>query len=524
MRRSYRLARRSFLAGIGGAVGLRILLRNLEAGAQETAPPPRFLMTHWPVGTVRYHFLPTGSGTTYTTSRILKPFEDAGLRDDMIVLYGMHFRGIDQGCGGGHESGTPMATTGASVPGTRSNGGEADDGSAGGPSFDQIFLNHVAALQTPGIGYANAICDARVDSQETSTQCLSYGYTTRDIAAARVAGNCGSGRITEAVPLLPELSPVQLYMQLFGGFMPGDPTENQEKLLRSLVMRQSVLDYSLDELDAIRALAPSDQGSKIDQHAEVIRKIEMQIASQIEDGTGPAMGCTPPEPPDPDLVGKTGSKFDYGSEATSTSDEGMHRQIGELHAGIIRSAFQCDIIRVATFQWSPGTNHVSFGGQFPDDPNAILMHHPLSHRIGSRSQVMDGPPTTDYEASVVEFLVNIQTWYNEQTAAIIQSFKDATDIHGGNLLDHTVIPYITEVAETTHSREPMPAMIFGGRALGMQGGQFLNFQGGGRSVNDMWMTIAQAYLGTSDPLPTFEGEKFHKDGVSPIEGLWLPPA
>ncbi|HEU5073770.1 MAG TPA: hypothetical protein VFU02_06345, partial [Polyangiaceae bacterium] len=84
MRRSYRLARRSFLAGIGGAIGLRILLRNLEAGAQDAAPPPRFLMTHWPVGTIRYHFLPTGSGTTYTTSRILQPFEDAGLREDMI--------------------------------------------------------------------------------------------------------------------------------------------------------------------------------------------------------------------------------------------------------------------------------------------------------------------------------------------------------------------------------------------------------------------------------------------------------
>lgn len=524
MRRSYRMARRSFLAGIGGAIGLRILLRNLEAGAQETPPPPRFLMTHWPVGTIRYHFLPTGTGTNYTTSRILKPFEDAGLREDMIVLFGMHMRGMDQGCGGGHESGTPMATTGASVPGTRSNGGEADDGVAGGPSFDQIFLNHVPALQTPGIGYANAICDARVDSQETSTQCLSYGYTKRDIAAARVAGNCGSGRITEAVPLLPELSPVQLYMQLFGGFMPGDPGENQEALLRALVMRKSVLDYSLDELDAIRTLAPADQGSKIDQHAEVIRKIEMQLADKIEDGSGPAMGCTPPEAPDPDLVGKKGSKFDYGSESTSTSDEDIHRQIGELHAGIIRSAFQCDIIRVATFQWSPGTNHVSFGGQFPDDPRAILMHHPLSHRIGNRDHTQVAPPTTAYEASVIEFLANIQTWYNTQTAAIINTFKEATDIHGGNLLDYTIIPYITEVAETTHSRDPLPAMIFGGRALGMQGGQFQHFQGGGRPVNDFWMTIAQAYLGTNDPLPTFDEEVFYKNGVSPIEGLWLPPA
>jgi hypothetical protein len=526
MRRSYRLARRSFLAGIGGAFGLRVLLRNLEAGAQEMAPPPRFLMTHWPVGTIRYHFLPTGSGSTYTTSRILQPFEDAGLREDMIVLYGLHFRGIDQGCGGGHESGTPMMSTGASVPGTRANGGEEDDGVAGGPSFDQIFLNHVPGLQTPGIGYANAICDARVDSQETSTQCLSYGYTSRTIDAARVPGNnCAGGTIKEAVPLLPELSPLQLYMQLFGGFMPGNPDSNdQEAVKRALVMRKSVLDYSLDELAALRTLAPSEQLSKIDQHADVIRKIETEIVDKIENGTGAAMGCTAPAEPDKELAGQKGSHFDYGSETATEADDKKHAEIGKLHAGIIRAAFQCDIIRVATFQWSPGTNHVSFGGMFPEDSKAILMHHPLSHRILDRSFAMDGPPTSDYEAKVVEFLVNVQTWYNAQTAALIQSFKDTTDVHGGNLLDHTIIPYVTEVAETTHSRDPMPAMIFGGRALGMQGGQFQNFDGGGRSHNDLWMTIAQAYLGTSDPLPTFDGEAFHQEGVSPIAGLWQPPA
>lgn len=518
MRRSYRLARRSFLAGVGGAVGLRILLRNLEAGAQDTPPPPRFLMTHWPVGTIKYHFLPTGSGTTYTTSRILQPFEDAGLREDMIALYGLNCRGIDQGCGGGHESGTPMVTTGTSVPGTRSNGGEADDGVAGGPSFDQIFLTRVPALKTDGLGYANAICDARVDSQETSTQCLSYGYTKNNIAAARVAGGCGSGRIDEAVPLLPELSPLQLYMQLFGSFMPGT---DDEELRRALMMRKSVLDYSLDEFAVLRTVAPRDQLPKIEQHESVIRKIEMQLVAQLESGSGAAM-CTPPEAP-PNKVGESGSMFNYNNEETSESDDELHKEIGDLHAGIIRSAFQCDLIRVATFQWSPGTNHVSFKEMYPNS-NKILMHHPLSHRIGSSADTLERPPSGGEAADVIEFLANVQTWYNTQTAAIINSFKDATDIHGGNLLDYTVIPYITEVAETTHLRDPLPAMIFGGRALGMQGGQFQNFEGGGRSINDLWMTIAQAYLGTTDPLPTFADEVFFKDGVSPIEGLWLPPA
>ena len=42
--------------------------------------------------------------------------------------------------------------------------------------------------------------------------------------------------------------------------------------------------------------------------------------------------------------------------------------IGKTHMEIIRTAFLCDLIRVATFQWSPGTNHVSFRDMMPNNP------------------------------------------------------------------------------------------------------------------------------------------------------------
>jgi hypothetical protein len=83
---------------------------------------------------------------------------------------------------------------------------------SGGPSWDQILLKTVARLQTPGVGYVNAICDARVDSQETSTQCLSYDYKTQSTPAAQ--GGSG-GTVTENIPLLPILSPLSLFTKLF---------------------------------------------------------------------------------------------------------------------------------------------------------------------------------------------------------------------------------------------------------------------------------------------------------------------
>ena len=36
------------------------------------------------------------------------------------------------------------------------------------------------------------------------------------------------------------------------------------------------------------------------------------------------------------------------------------------------------------------------------------------------------------------------------------------------------------------------------------------------------MTLAQAYLRTSDPVPHFTDELFYQTGVAPIEGLWSP--
>ncbi len=517
--RSYRFARRSFLAGIGGAFGLKVLLQDLEAMAQGATSPPRFLLTHWPVGTLRKRYLPSGSGSTYTISPILKPFEDAGLRNDMTIFYGFMDRLQCPG-GGGHEAGTPFTTTCASAPGTRQNGGEADDGVAGGPSFDQIFLKHVPELQRPGAGYANAIADARVDSKETSTQCLSYSYTTRSIASAVPGGN-----ITEHTPLLPTLSPAKLYAELFSSFMPGgNSPSNQETAIKALRLRKSVLDYSLGELAELKRLAPGVEAGKIDVHADAIRKVEQQLSEQIASG-GEVSQCMLPTKPSDSLTGKTGSKFDYGSEQTSVADDEVHEQVGKAHAAILLAAFQCDIIRVATLQWSPGTNHVSFKGMFPSDPNKIFMHHPLSHRqpfLNSASSSGD-PPSGGEARDIYEFLCNVQTWYNQKMADILSEFKAAQDAFGGSILDYTCIPYVTEVADSAHSRGPKPALLFGGSKLGMKHGTFVNSE---RPQSDLYVTVAQAYLKTSDPMSVLRDENFARSNpmTAPIPGLWEPPA
>jgi hypothetical protein len=118
----------------------------------------------------------------------------------------------------------------------------------------------------------------------------------------------------------------------------------------------------------------------------------------------------------------------------------------------------------------------------PEEKNTILMHHPVSHRINTPTQINANNPDA-------EFLVNVEIWYNTQLAEFLNTLKvkDIQDPAGGTLLDNTVVPHVTEVCQTTHERNPMPLLIFGGKNLGFKGGQFLKFPG--RPYNDYWLTL-----------------------------------
>jgi len=534
---SYKFKRRSFLRGVGGALGLKVMLRNLEASAQGAKSPPRLLITHWPVGTVPPDFIPKPSTNaaipSNVNSPILMPFATAGLGGDMTVLYGLTTSRLPLNGGGGHEGGTVVMMTGIGAPGTRAGETEGDDAFAGGPSMEQIFLKNVTALQQKGNaaanGFENAICDSRVDFAEISTQCLSYGYSTTSVTPVS-----GTIRVQNS-PQLPTLRPLDLYTNLFGSFMPpttGGPTP---AVLKALHERKSVLDFALREIAQLETLAPASERPKLEIHAQAIRDIETQISNQLNGtGGGPAMGCMPPAMPPP-VSGGAADKAnhnDYGNPKTTVADDTLHAQIGGLHMGILKAAFVCDIIRVATFQWSPGTNHVAFQNQFPGETNTIYMHHPESHKIGSQDTLVTGTGRNP----IVGFLTNVQTWYNQQMAAILSGWKTTTDAMGGNLFDNTIIPFVTEVAATGHEHVNMPAILFGGKALGFKQGQYLGGQtipssvgtgiGLNRPLNDLWLTVAQAF-GLSTSAAPLNAEQFVKNTngwTGPIAGLWAPPA
>lgn len=449
---TYRIKRRNFLTGLGAA-GLGHWLLRAEAFAQGATSPKRLLVIHHPVGTVRDNWVCSGTETDFTLSRILAPF--APVKSHMVVLDGIDI--VAPGVGGGHEKGTVVMMTGQRTrqlyPG---NGG--DDPRAEGPSVDQLFLHDSASLQGTPIASLQVSCDDRVDVGEVSTRRLSY-----------------SG---PSAPLDPYLVPHLTYERVFGSLMPGGGSAAEAALRRARMLKKSVLDFGLRDLARMRALAPSSERERLDAHEDAVRALEVELDGQAISPESCGIAEAPPQiTPFEDGSGNRIGNGAYSTTNGSKRDDEIHANIGKLHFAVVRAAFQCDLTRVVTFQWSPGTNHVSFQGMYPGQPTSIKMHHPVSH----------DPSTPD----VREFLTVVDAWYSARTSELLQSLLETPDVAGGSLLDNTFVPYVTEVARADHTFDNAPFVVFGGPGVRVVGNRLKKYSPR-RPLNDMWLAAAQA--------------------------------
>ena len=546
---SYRFRRRAFLTALSGGVGLKIMLRNLEGSAQGMRSPGRLLVTYWPVGIVAgANDALWSGGVVAGGSQVLRPFADNGLGPDMTVIRGLS---TPNGPGGPHEGGMVSLLTGIAPGGTRAGEAEADDGFAVGPSYDQLLLQNVPTLQRPGQGYANSICDSRTDFGEISAKVLSYSTQFQDIAPI-------SGPKREAIPLMPTLSPLGQYNNLFSGFVPGTAgtggsngagsgaggnggagggasSPAADPMLKRLVGRRSVLDFAVEELNRVKRLAPSAARGKLEIHTDAILSAETALASAINaypaasggaggtTGSGGAGGmggnadamcvamCRTGPPIPPDTTGMadptSGAGNPYNDSRAKQDDAPIHQTVGQLHLSILKAAFVCDLIRVGTFQWAPSTTHVGFA-LYPDSTEPY-MHHPTSHKIFTTDTV--AATTLAAMKTQVIYLFNVHSWYFARHAETFAAWKNSVDGCGNNLLDFTAVPFLTEVRAAGHERTNLPAMIIGGKQLGFVHG--LNMTGN-FTINRFWGTIAQAYGYTSTDAPF----------AAPIAGVWAKPA
>lgn len=512
---SYKVARRSFLAASGASALLYPLLRNLEAQAQGAPAPLRFLVIHHPLGTTLDRWRPTATATTtsFTLPELSAPFEP--LRQYMVLIDGVN---IVCGTSGDktHEGGLLAIMTGTPslgrVPNTQ------QDHASSSESIDQLFLARSPRLGGAGApatdrtprGSLQLAADIRSDRNEVSPRVLSY-------RPSLPSGDLNSRR----QPMYPTTQPLTVYNDYFasimtGGGGSGGMAGGAGMAADLLAQRRSVLDFMKSDLNRMQTLVPADQKVKLDVYADSIRQLETTIIGTGMGGAGGSGPVTPGicvKPAAPPLFTESGmtDPMAAGGATTRGVDQyipGMpnahpHQDVGRLHLSLIKTAFACDLARVATFMWSPGTNHVVFPGLLGGAQ--MRRGTPLADVQSSSHH----PPSHDNNSSSNAWIAQVDKWYNQQTAEAIQEFRAQTDLDGTNLLENTIIVYVTEVARAPdHDFRNAPWAVFGGANTRVNGGTFLKVTGGplapltggtsgNRPINDVWLALAPA-LGIND--------------------------
>lgn len=456
----YRVSRRRFLEGVGASAVWAALVNKLEAQAEGAASPKRLLIIQRPVGTVYENWWPTGSGSSFTLSRILTAFQ--AQRERMIVLRGLKLP-HEGSVGGGHERGTVLMLTGQRTK-TLYPGNGGDDPVAEGPSVDQLFLRQSPDLQGSPIASLQLSCDNRADTPEVSTRHMSYSGVR--------------------APMKPYYQPRDAYERLFGA-MAGSGADDTA-LRQARLEKKSVLDFSLKDLARLRAIVPRSQLANLEAHEAAIRELEREL----DQDPGDPNACGVPAQPETISISTYVDPYSSNHVVKQRDDE-KHDRIAQLHFALIKAAFRCDLTRVVTFQFSPGTNHVSFGNMWPPDPALFKVHHTTSH----------DPDTPD----TLEFLTRIEVWYAERVSKFLGELATDTDANGTPVLDTTLVPYVSEVGARYHNWDNMPFLLFGGANTKLRGNQlWTSGTRGLRSTNDLWMACAPYYglsnftLGDSD--------------------------
>jgi len=248
-------------------------------------------------------------------------------------------------------------------------------------------------------------------------------------------------------PLPPEDDPYAVFERVFGE-LTGDPFG----LERRLAMRQSVVDYLHQDYGDLQSRVAREDSLRMEQHIDGIRDIERRLSSG-------ALGASCVAP---DLGGRI-----------DTGDSDNMPAVGQMQMDMTAMALACDLTRVVSIQWTK-----SVGGAPSPWLGISDGHHGISHE-------------GDGNADAVEKLVQINTWYAEQYAYLLDQLASIPE-GDGTLLDNTCVLWINELGKgNSHTRNDVP-IVLGGSAGGyFRTGRCLRYDD--TPHNDLLVTLTNAY-------------------------------
>lgn len=419
------LHRRTFLRGLGAAVGLPLLdsmTPALATAATAAKVPNRLLFTYIPIGAVMEEWFPTGGERDFQFRRILKPL--APFKDDLCVIGGLdHHNGYALGDGGGDH-----ARAGA------------------------CYLTGVHPKKTAGADIQAGISADQIVAERWKSE-TRFGSLELGCDDTRTVGACDSGYScayqnsvswrTPSSPMPPETNPRTVFERLFGS---EDLSLPADVRARRLAARKSILDFVNEDSKRLSLELGAADKRKLDEYLYAVREIEKRIEGAEKDQIQFKPSIDKP-------AGVPVLFADYL----------------KLMFDIQLLAIQADLTRVTTFMIGREGSQRTYEEIGIPEP-----HHPLTHHRNN--------------AENIEKITQINQFHAKQFAYFLDKLK-TTKEGDGSLLDHSMVVYGSGIADgNQHSHENLP-MIVAGRGNGaIQPGRYLTYAKGTPTTN-LWLTL-----------------------------------
>lgn len=434
------LRRRELLAALGASAFLGVPVFRQTLAEAQTIPPKRAIFFQWPDGVPSMCFqegvcpspMDLPDMAFFTFDGQLAPL--AALKADTIVFKNMSFKAAEGG--DPHTTGMRAMLTGAQ----------------GGTSLDQLLAKQLGQL--------------------TKFGSLQFG-------GSAWAGEPAQDRISfaDGLALQQERDPVRMFNRLFAGFTApatSGATPDPAVAVRN-ARDKSALDFLKTQITTLQGATSSAEKQLLDVHLESLRELEKQL-TQVATAAGTACAA-------PDLGGvKEGQLTTNGGDLV----DGLNtdpRPLAKLQLDLLYQAINCDLTRIATFQFSASVEVNATFDWIPGFTASPDQHHGFAHNHGDT--LNEG------------IYKGIQTWFMEEMAGFVTRLKGTAE-GTGSVLDNSIVMMASEMSNGNHTASPFP-VVLAGRAGGA-------FQKMGQTVdanwvahNDLLLAIAQ---GMGVPLTT----------------------
>jgi hypothetical protein len=251
--RKKHLSRRWVLRGAGVTIALPLLDAMIPAATALAATPanvkPRLAYVYFPHGAVQKFWTPDGAGKDFKFSRILKPLEDAGMRDYVTVISGTRNKPGESSDPHGIVEATWLTCQAPTAPRTTPDAGV---------SIDQIVARQVGK-DTP-------------------------------LPSIELCGEPG-GAVSYKTPnvgLPLEGNPRKVFTTMFG---PGDSNAQRKQLLADT---GSLLDYVRDASQSLNSELGASDRALVSDYLDSVRDVEGRV--QKLEAKAEALGQLPDAP------------------------------------------------------------------------------------------------------------------------------------------------------------------------------------------------------------------------------------